>query len=263
MQEGIGRGGYRMLATVFAAIGVLGLIVTLYAFGKASQDGNPRTLFDWLGFGLSFTGLAAVYTLLMVVLLRRGDAPALRAAEPPQPAGAPPLAAPSRPISFEFEPSKQEEHAIAVEEDADEPAPAPAGRPPLERPAPVLPPNRNLGLDTKGWPQRKGPTGVTRGEYMAQRRGETIVPLGRNDAGEVVVVPSPAPATSPRAASMVVRKEPAAILAKVAPPGTDPDFTPGGMARGKCGGCETILLAPQERPLNLRCPKCGKVTKLT
>ncbi|MEA3189491.1 MAG: hypothetical protein QOD77_73 [Thermoplasmata archaeon] len=264
MQEGIGRGGYRLLATVFAAIGVLGLVVTLYAFGKASTDGNPRTLFDWLGFGLSFVGLVAVYGLLLVVLARRdGAAAAVRAAEPPQPAGAPPLPV-GRPLSFEFEPKAggDEEHAIAVEEDVEE-APARGDpRPAIQRLPPVLPPNRNMQVDAKGWPQRKGPSGVTRGEQLAQRRGETIVPLARTDDGGVVMVPSPAPASSPRAAAMVVRKEPAAVLAKVAPPGGDPDFTPDGMARGKCGGCETILLAPQERPIHLRCPKCGKVTKL-
>jgi hypothetical protein len=32
-----------------------------------------------------------------------------------------------------------------------------------------------------------------------------------------------------------------------------------GKTRGRCGGCNTILVAPAARPIRLRCPTCGKV----
>lgn len=35
-----------------------------------------------------------------------------------------------------------------------------------------------------------------------------------------------------------------------------------GKTRGKCGGCGTYLWAPPERPIRLRCPKCGKIALL-
>lgn len=36
-----------------------------------------------------------------------------------------------------------------------------------------------------------------------------------------------------------------------------------GRTRGQCGGCGTMLWAPTQRPLRLRCPKCGHVRTLT
>lgn len=36
-----------------------------------------------------------------------------------------------------------------------------------------------------------------------------------------------------------------------------------GRTRGQCGGCQTFLWAPMQRPIRLRCPKCGRVSTLT
>lgn len=36
-----------------------------------------------------------------------------------------------------------------------------------------------------------------------------------------------------------------------------------GKTRGQCGECGTYLWAPKRRPIRLRCPKCGKVARLT
>ncbi|MGB0651557.1 MAG: hypothetical protein ACPGQL_00010 [Thermoplasmatota archaeon] len=35
-----------------------------------------------------------------------------------------------------------------------------------------------------------------------------------------------------------------------------------GKTRGQCGDCGTILLAPPQRPIKLRCPTCGRVAHL-
>lgn len=42
----------------------------------------------------------------------------------------------------------------------------------------------------------------------------------------------------------------------------DPDWSPGDRARGRCGECDTVILAPKQRPIKLRCPVCSKVTLL-
>jgi hypothetical protein len=42
----------------------------------------------------------------------------------------------------------------------------------------------------------------------------------------------------------------------------DPPKPPPGKTRGRCGGCETYLWAPETRPIRLRCPKCGRVALL-
>lgn len=36
-----------------------------------------------------------------------------------------------------------------------------------------------------------------------------------------------------------------------------------GKTRGQCGNCGTFLWAPSERPIRLRCPRCGNVKTLT
>jgi len=48
-------------------------------------------------------------------------------------------------------------------------------------------------------------------------------------------------------------------------PATTKEVAPqrAGRSRGQCGGCGTMLWAPAQRPLRLRCPKCGHVRTLT
>lgn len=268
MQDGIGRGGYRLLATVFLGIGVLGLVTTLYAFQAAS---SPRGLFDWLGFGLSFVALVALFALTLRILWKPGAEPAPVAA--PQPAGAPPLAPSSRPIEFEFnEPETGPEVAIPI-------APAPPAQP-------MGPPNRNLTRDTKGWPRRQPPSGLTMGERRElqaeavellagpqalkspARAGiefETPPPRPRKAPaggypGGVEFKPIPTP--PPRAKEMAIRVDVPTAIARVAGPNDDPEWNPPGTTRGRCSGCSTMLYAPQERPIHLRCPKCEKLTLL-
>lgn len=40
------------------------------------------------------------------------------------------------------------------------------------------------------------------------------------------------------------------------------DATPAGTTRGRCGQCQSIILAPTARPIDLSCPVCEKVTRL-
>lgn len=232
MQEGIGRGGYRWLATVFVALGVLGLTTTLYAFKGAS--GARGGFFDWLGFGLTVFALALLYGMVLMILLPRHA----RAAPSTQ---APSFIPTPRPMDFEFK--------IEEPDDLDsEHGPEVAISMPPEKPTVTLPPNRNIGRDTKGWPQRSGPTGITRGQLK-----------------EMEGTPSPrAPRSISKSTAAMLEPEPSVpvVIARVGEAKDDPNWTPKGMARGKCGGCGAILLAPPERPIRLRCPKCDKETML-
>jgi len=237
LQEGIGRGGYRWLATVFVALGVLGLVTTLYAFKTGQVRGG---FFDWLGFALSFVALMLLYATLQILLASKA-APAANA--PSVPAGAPTFT-PTRQLDFEFKVEDDEdmghgpEVAVPMREVA---APAPS-------PKVVLPPNRNLGRDAKGWPERHGPSGMTRGEWKEQQGS-----------------PSPrAPRSVTKSSAAILEPDPGVpvVIARIGDAKDDPNWTPTGMARGKCGGCGALLLAPPERPIRLRCPKCDKETML-
>lgn len=312
MQEGIGRGGYRVLTLVFFMLGALGLASSLYAFNLAKADGATAApgLYDWLGFALTAIALVSLGILALIVLGKgaptaskvrtlqpvpddweSAPAPGLRTTtngkrspvgvDPSRPLvqGLPP-AAPDNDPGLEFDdvaPALATGPGTIVSSSGARiartpaaPTPPPAPRTPpvarvplpdVPRQAPVLPPNRNIGLDTKGWPARHGPSGITRREMIEGRRANGSALLMTSD-GEAVDVQEPTPAPTPPTAG---RRTPSfkpvpTIVAKTAPATDDADWQKPGTSRGKCGGCGTILLAPQQRPVNIRCPRCDKVT---
>ncbi len=53
------------------------------------------------------------------------------------------------------------------------------------------------------------------------------------------------------------------ILAGEPPAATQVAAPPPGKTRGQCSACSTMLWAPSQRPLRLRCPRCGHVRTLT
>jgi hypothetical protein len=250
MQDGIGRNGYRLLAATFLGLGVLGLVTTLYAFQRAS---SPAGLFDWLGFGLSLVALGALYALANVILMKPAAQPARAAQFTPQP---------TQPDKEWEAPPKEPD----VETGPETVVPLPAApKEPIPAPA-----NRNLQRDTKGWPRRQPPSGLTMGEKR-QLQQEAVQLLA---GGEVEFAPTPprkqmkvrtAPAVQVEEAPPVAARGealPRITIARIAGPDDDPSWNPEGTTVGKCGGCGTRLYAPPERPLRLRCPKCEKVTTL-
>lgn len=50
--------------------------------------------------------------------------------------------------------------------------------------------------------------------------------------------------------------------AELADPMQHPAMLPPNTVRGKCGQCDTLLLAPTQRPIKLRCPSCTRATLL-
>lgn len=285
MQDGIGRGGYRLLAAVFLGIGLLGLVATLYAFLEAGGMAMRGGLFDWLGFGLSFVALGALFALSLVILWKpaRVATPVAMAPTPaptPTTIPPPPPVAPAPEPDLEAEPETGPEVAIPL--------------PPPTIPM-VVQPNRNLAKDTKGWPRRQPPSGLTLGEKR-RLEAEAMQMLAANgNARTIELAPRPsrvrasAPAVMPSRAGapngsvrnsspvgnpaatsgpaeanrpMTIRVQPPATVARVAGPDDDPTWNPEGTTVGKCGGCGTRLYAPPQRPLNLRCPKCDRATLL-
>ncbi len=157
MQEGIGRSGYRVIALVFFGLGVLGLATTLRTFGATSW-------FEWLGYGLLVVALVALLFLAMRVLAVRAPAadPARMPVLQPEPGlmpGPPAAADPSADLGVEYDDANADEPLDVEPEDL-----GPRSTAPPEQPrAPIVVPPRKPQGDTKGWPKRQGPSGVTRG----------------------------------------------------------------------------------------------------
>ena len=229
MQEGIGRGGYRLLGWVFFALGLLGLVTTWSAFNQIKNDAG---LYDWLGFGLSTLAMGCLFTLLLVVLAKPSEAKVTFTPTPPSFRPAAPTAA-NAPLPV---PEPEPENDPNIEFNDAIPVTGPETIVPIPRPAPVVQPNRNLGMDTKGWPQRKGPSGITRREMMERLRAEEPPLVTNGSSSKTALVPT--------------------ILAKPASEAPRND----GTSKGKCGGCGALLLAPSQRPVNIKCPRCDKVT---
>lgn len=55
---------------------------------------------------------------------------------------------------------------------------------------------------------------------------------------------------------------PERVKARLADPGAHPSSLPPATMRGKCSGCDSLVLAPTHRPIELECPACNRVTLL-
>lgn len=229
MQEGIGRSGYRVIASVFFGLGLLGLLTTYATFGA---DG----LYEWLGYALLLASLVTLLVLgLQVLSVRPAGSP--QASQP-----APTLEAipGTLPAPMTHDPSAD----LGVDYTADaEPQPVaedemrPVSYAPPEQPrAPIyVPPRRVDQVDTKGWPKRREPTGMTRGELLKSKREQPEFEAGRE-----------APLVMARTAASA-----------------EASGIPDNVSLGKCGNCGVLLLAPKRRPIRLQCPRCERVHTMT
>jgi hypothetical protein len=246
MQEGIGRGGYRMLALVVFGLGALGV-------ATAAVATDPAGFFDWLGFLLAGVALAA---LLGIVLSTLGATPA-RAAAPlaagapagafPRPTPEPPAEAdPNADLDFEY---SDAEPLQPLEPVSDVPAarPVPTGPPPraMMPPMPMTAPpaGRASRPSDSGWPDRTPRAGMTRRQLH-----ERNLP---RDPGPDIEVDGPAPA----------KREPPVVMARTVA-SAEATGIPDGSGVGKCGNCGVLLLAPKKRPIRLQCPRCERVHTL-
>lgn len=263
MEEGIGRGGYRVLAVIFLAVGLFGLACAAYAFVHPSLP-----FFNAVGFVFMGVALLLEFGLVWIAL---GRAPAV-APQEPRFAGMPAPTATAQPVDFEFaeaEPQPQPEgdsrpagprmpprdpqfpraaRVVGLPDSPFDRLPPPDAWAPPEQPrAPAIAP-----------PPRRARSGLTMGEKRELEREGKNAPR-QAPAEEEVAIPiamRPARTVPPRAGVPTV-------LARPAAGNQDPDWVPEGMTRGVCSKCKTVLLAPKQRPVNVRCPRCDKITLLT
>lgn len=227
MQEGIGRSGYRLIALVFAGLGALGLASLYIAL-------PPTAWYQWLGYGLVIVALVALLILAIRVLSIRPQA-AVRAPAgivEPEPGLLPtpvPTADPAADLGVEYDDFDVQPVAIG------ETSAAVAMAPPEQPRAPIVVPPRKPQGDTKGWPKRPEPSGVTRGELRKREKEQPAF-------------------ESPR--------EPPLVMARTAA-SAEATGIPDNVSLGKCGNCGVLLLAPKRRPIRLQCPRCERVHTMT
>jgi hypothetical protein len=265
MEDGIGRGGYRVLAFVFFGLGVLGLLLAAVAL-------SPSGFFDWVGLVLAAVALAALIVLTVAVLgpIPPSSRPMGRA----DPVGAPdtgvvPLPTPEAPLEanpeadlgFEYPevepltPLPEGQPALGALYKAESIVPPPRPVRPLSTPPPMTrparhsaPPAGKADPNVGAWPERKGKAGVTR-RQVAERNAPPPAPA---DAGPDIEMDG-----RPTGG----RREPPIVMARTVA-SAEATGIPDGTGVGKCGNCGVLLLAPKKRPIRLQCPRCERVHTL-
>jgi hypothetical protein len=116
--------------------------------------------------------------------------------------------------------------------------------------------------DPAQWPQEQGVSTWSRQQAHKQRvQTEMAEPSRRHEFADRYTREAPTLRAilddAPRATPPVPEQ-----IASRAPGDMNTDFVAPGMSVGSCGQCRTLLLAPQQRPLRLKCPECAKVTLL-
>ncbi len=281
MQRGIGRTGHLLLALVLFALGAFGLMLGTIAFRQGLVQ------FYYIGISTTAVALLALFAIALLAPLSnvplRFKRPAkANAAEPAPPTPAPVSATASAPAAvtetFEYDQFDPAPKAAPVEmvlpqafKGTTPPAPTPhaAGMVTFQAsPAARTAPAANAPAATtprtspsvqppmsKEWPQRR---------KAVPRPGQAPAP----DAGPAVrpELTERYTRTTPTVRRMLDAETPAEKpqehVADRAPLDMNTDFVAPGMSIGRCGQCKCLLLAPDARPIRLKCPECAKVTLL-
>lgn len=249
MHNGLGRTGYVLLAVVLLAVGALGLGATYYAH----LDGTMR--FFELGLALSAVGLVGLFGFAAwAPWLGGAPRPARRAASVPAATAAAPSAATPSPART---PSPGPDFEFNDAQPAAKAAPESLVMP--QAFARETLPGMGSARDPTDWPERRGrPAGAN--EWNAK--------VGHRQRIEQMVEDSPVrkemqeryTRTTPTVRGIM--QDPPLHVAERAPPGVQPGFAAPGMSVGQCGRCQTVVMAPDARPIRLKCPQCAKVTLL-
>jgi len=221
--DGIGRTGHRLLALTLLAVGALGLGLVL------SQTGTPT---GYLLYGLAALMTATILLALSLWTLHR----------PPRLTTTKPSAAkvPTPPL----DPSKDRGNTLFEYDDHDHSG---ADRndlydlPPASRNFAGTVPRATV-VDERPPPPPVPEVVRTRHDFAAKYTQST--PQVR----EILTHAGP--------------QRPKRIKARLADPGMHPTHLPPATMRGKCGDCDALLLAPTQRPIELECPACARVTLL-
>ncbi len=229
-RDGASVGARTVTLWVFLTIAAMGFALTAAGLTTA-----PDGLVLWGVAIMSFAALAFLF--IQFWQTQTGPAPQAAAASGPRPVRGRPKKAAARALNDQAQAAVNKTSGAEdglVEFTIDTP-PEPEAKPP-DRPRPE-----------GSWPE------TTEAQWRRQRR-QTLPP------GEFELPPA-----------FQKRKEFTADMPIVRSifedePEDDEDDGPverDGKTRGQCGECGTYLWAPKRRPIRLRCPKCGKVARLT
>lgn len=273
MEKGIGRTGYLLLALVIFCVGAFGFVLAWSAF-QADARG-----FFIMGLGVAATamiGLWAFATFAPWTDARPAEPTPTEPAPTAPPARLVPAvpAAPAPASSVDYEFPEYEPAATAAPERVvipqafQERPPAPMGGGPVAF--------EHVSEDPANWPGNKGTSTWTRQQQHRQKvQSEVDGSARRHELTDRYTRTTPTlrailddgPSARPAPAATPVQKtapanRPQEHIADRAPGEMNTDFVAPGMSVGQCGQCSTLLLAPETRPLRLKCPECAKVTLL-
>lgn len=227
--DGIGRTGHRLLALALLAVGALGLGLVL------SQTGMPAG-YHLLGLTGMTAAIIAMATTLWIA--HRPGAPAAR--ERPRAAKVPtPPLEPTGQNAGRSKANAADQGATLFEyTDGDD------------------------GLDDLPHPDDAFQGTVPRATVVDERPPPPPVPdmvRTRHDFTAKYTQ------STPEVRQILAHggsARPQRVQARLADPSMHPSQLPPATMRGKCSECDSLLLAPTHRPIELECPACHRVTLL-
>ncbi len=255
MDNGLGRTGYLLLATVLLLFGGLGLGTAYLAI----QEGSPR--FFELGLGLGAVAMVGLFGFAFY-------APWLVTGQPmvPRPKRKPQAAepAPTEPVAAPGPSGKAPEPAVDLGFEYNDAEPAAKAAPDQLVVPPAFVPS-GAGRDPAAWPERRGsrPTGrpgTEKSDWTVKMEQKARVADMVEDSHRRQELKDRYTAETPLVRAAM--SEPPMHVAERAPEGMGPGFAAPGLSVGQCGRCKTVVMAPDQRPLRLKCPECAKVTLL-
>ncbi len=249
MENGLGRTGYLLLATIMLVLGLLGIGAAYLAY----LDGSER--FFELGLGLAAVAILGMFGFAAYAPWLSGPSrvPRKATAAPKAPA------APSTPAVANVHEDIGFEYTDAAPAAKAAPESLVVPKPFLEM-APT--PTPYAARDPAAWPERRNqpsrPAEKSDWTMRVEREAKAAEMLDASKTRKNLQERYTEDTPTVRG----ILQDPPMHVAERAPEGLGPGFTAPGMTVGQCGRCKTVVMAPDRRPLRLKCPECAKVTLL-
>ncbi len=273
MDDGIGRTGHRIIAAIFVLLGLLGVGLVWFAI-----DRNVAYL--W-GLGLLFATVGILVQYIFAVLATQDDGGSSSSSRSrPAPMAPPASAGSTSDPEWGFDFDVPQDPAPGQRTHAPEPEPRPTPRPapepqrPPEQPASAAEAKVSFQVrDPRAWPGQGNPAPSSPRNKLDEKFPKRHP--GRTGGG-TYTPPPPSEDRREKLTDKYTQNTPTvrSILQEKArspdpqiparPTGgpTNLPPPPPGKSRGTCGQCGTILLAPTQRPIKIKCPVCAKTTVL-
>lgn len=279
LQQGVGRAGFRLLASMFFLVGASGLAVAW-----AASTVEVSLVFLNIGLAMAAAGmllllgaaLIASFPGLVDVLpaFEASTSPSHGPADDLEKAGA---TEPTRSIDFEYpdvEPAARAAPERLVVPSAFQDNKPPAAEVPRtagpgeadarpspatpRREAPRRPTPREGAADPSAWPRGDGRAPA----WNPPRPRDPVRPEARDEMRERYTQNTPTVRSVLSSAKPAKRDEwdddVPRVHAQRAPDDVDNDWLEDGQTIGRCGGCKTRVFAPTSRPVVIVCPECER-----